>query len=180
MTNPDRSRICPLCAETIPVAAKVCPRCRQWLSLRSLRHPFIQGALTIVPLLILSGVLLGVGLTRFERLFNPRPFYSEMPNSLQILDSGMNWVETTNGARLYVTGILTNRSGISWKDVEFECRFFDTNGLMADAAHARGYLTIPSNDDSAFRVTVRPSRPEADYHAMKISVTTARNAQGPF
>jgi hypothetical protein len=147
---------------------------------RSLRHPFIQGALTLLPLLILGAALLGLVFARFERLFNPRPFYSEMPNSLGVLDSRMNWVETTNGPRLYVTGILTNRSSIPWKEVEFECRFFDTNGLMADAAHAWGHLTILSNDDSAFRVSVTPSRIAAEYHAMKISVTTARNAQAAF
>ncbi len=180
MMSPDLSRTCPVCAESIPATAKVCPRCRQWLSLRSLRHPLVQGVVTILPLVILLGLFFNAAITRFDRVFNPRPFYSEMPNALQVLDSRMNWVETTNGPRLYLTGIVTNQSGVAWRDVEFECRLFDSNGLMVDAAHPRARLTILPNDDSAFRVSVTPYRPPADYHTMKIFVATARNAAAAF
>ena len=47
----------------------------------------------------------------------------------------MNWAQTKDGLRIYLTGILTNQSPVAWKDVEFECRFYDANGVMVDAAN---------------------------------------------
>jgi hypothetical protein len=178
--NSDPTRTCPFCAEVIRATAKVCPRCRQWLSLRSFRNPVVSLFAIGLPALVCCGILLVVVFSRFDRLFNPRPHYSEMPDALLVLESRMNWVETTNGPRIYVTGILTNRSAVAWREVEFECRFFGTNGIMVDADHARGWLTILPNDDCAFRAMVAPGRPAADYHALKVSVSTARNARGPF
>jgi hypothetical protein len=140
----------------------------------------VQGTLTVLPLLLFAGLFLGYGASQFERVFNPRPFYSEVPDALQVLHSRMNWVETPEGPWLYVTGILTNRSDFAWKELEFECRFFDSGDSMVDAAHTGGFHTILPNSDSAFRVRVKPARSAGDYRSMKTSVVTARIAQSPF
>lgn len=178
--TPDVSRTCPFCAETIHAAAKVCPRCRQWLSLRSIRHPIVGFLAVSLPVLLGLGVLRYGVILRFERMFNPPPFYSEMPNALVILESRMNWVQTTNGPRIYVTGILTNRSAVAWKDIEFECRFFGTNGVMLDAANTQSRFTILAEDDLAFRVVVVPARSAGDYHALKVLISNARNDRALF
>jgi hypothetical protein len=123
-------------------------------------------------------VLMLIG--RVDGLMNPRPFFSEMPESLRVLDAQMSWVETTNGPRIYVIGMLTNQSQVAWKDVEFQCRFFGTNGVMIDASYPGARLTILPGSDAAFRGTVTPACAKSDYHAMTTTVSSARNARAAF
>jgi hypothetical protein len=119
-------------------------------------------------------------LDRLDRLLNPRPLYAGLPHALQIVQSRMNWAQTKDGLRIYMTGILTNQSAVSWRDIEFECRFYDSAGVMVDAAHSHGYLTVQPGDDTAFRVVVAPGCATNDYRDYKLLVTTARNARGWF
>ncbi len=121
-----------------------------------------------------------VGLKAFTRVWNPGPYYTDYSNALEILQSRINWVETSNGPRVYVTGILTNRSPIAWSGVEFECRFYNAEGNMVDVGNARGYLTVQPWDDSAFRAGVEPLMGSNDYRSFSISVSTARNSRSPF
>jgi hypothetical protein len=173
-------RPCPFCAESVPAAARLCPRCRQWLTWRSLRHPGVNLLLVGLPMMAGFLALLAMLGTGFERLFNPRPFYSEVPGALEVLQSQFNWVETSKGPRLYVTGILTNHSAFGWKSVEFECRFFDTNLVMVDADNRFSFVTVEASDDSAFRVVVEPARPREAYHSVQVAVATARSARSAF
>lgn len=92
----------------------------------------------------------------------------------------MSWGKREKETYIYLTGILTNQSPIAWNEIEFECRFFDHNGAMVDAANVRAHLTIQPHDDSAFRAWLNATRPTNDYGSFKLSVSTARNAQGPF
>ncbi len=179
--DPPTHRACPYCNELISLEAKVCPRCRQWLTWRSLRNPLAQSLFVVLPLMLGCGALLVLAANRFQRVFLPRPFYSEVPGALAVRESWLNWVETTNGPRIYVTGILTNRSDLRWRDIEFECRFADSSGRMVDAAHGRTFMTVPARDDAAFRVAVTPGRPSsADYHSHEVRVTTARSSHSAF
>ncbi len=173
------TKACPFCAETVSSAAKVCPRCRQWLSLWSLRNPVVGVCLMMISTMTFFFVM-GEALIKTITRFSPPPYYEEFPNALQVLQSRMNWIETKDGPRIYLTGILTNQSPITWHGVEFECRFFDTNGAMVDAASAHGSVTMRPNDDSAFRASVAPSGASNDYRSFKIMVSTARNTKGLF
>lgn len=158
----------------------MCPRCRQWLTLRSIRNPAIAVWVYGFPHLVIYGLMAMLLLTAINRFQNPRPDYTEFVNSLRVMESHMNWAETSNGPRIYITGILTNQSDIAWRDIELECRFLDTNGVLVDAAHPNVRLTIQPHDDSAFRAVVTPSRPTNDYASFRLSVTTARNTKGFF
>jgi predicted nucleic acid-binding Zn ribbon protein len=181
MTPPpdhNSSRTCPFCAETIKPAAKVCPRCRQWLTLRSIRNPAIAIWVFGLPHLAIYICLAVLVLTFLNRIENPRPNYTEYLNSLHVLESHMNWAGTGSDLRLYITGILTNQSAVAWRDIELQCRFFDANGLLIDAAHPRAGLTIQPHDDAAFRAVVTPSRATNDYASFKATVSTARNTKG--
>lgn len=173
-------RRCPFCAESVSTAARVCPHCRQWLTWRSLRHPgvsmLVGGILALVAVVVLGGLFA----RSIEALFQPRPFYSEVAGALEVLQSHLNWVETEKGPRLYVTGILTNHSPFGWKNVEFECRFFDVNQVMVDAEHRVGWFTIEAGDETAFRVVVEPARPQVNYHSVQVTVVTARNIHSTF
>ncbi len=179
MNNPEK-RICPLCAEIIDVKAKLCPHCRQWLTWKSFRHPMVGMLVHVLPVTVVWVVLMSVMFSNLERLQNPKPYYSEFPNSLKILESRMNWARTENGLRIYVTGVLTNTSPVTWKEAEFDCRFFDSRGMLMDAGTGHGYATILPFDDDAFRVAIIPTAPTNKYASFKISVGNARNAKGWF
>jgi hypothetical protein len=158
----------------------VCPRCRQWLTLRSLRNPAIAVWVYGFPHLVIYALMAVLILTAVNRFQNPKPDYTDFFNSLRVMESRMNWAETSNGPRIYITGILTNQSDIAWRDIELECRFFDTNSVLVDAAHPHAGLTIQPHDDAAFRAVVTPIRATNDYASFRLSVTTARNTKGFF
>lgn len=171
---------CPFCAETIPAAAKICPRCRQWISLRSFRNPVVGLVITLFALFVVGGCVAFFFTHAFSRISNPPPYYADHVGSLQILQSKMFFKETTNGPRIYITGILTNRSQIPWRDIEFECRFLETNGNLIDADTSRSYSTVQANDDSAFRLTVTPIQDLQEYENLKLSISNARNVKSFF
>lgn len=173
-------KTCPFCAEKIHQTAKVCPRCRQWLTWRSIRHPIISMLVGVVPL-VLGAALVIVKLSlMLDDIGNPRPHYSEFASPLTILESNMNWVETSTGLRIFITGVLTNESFQAWKDVEVECRFHDRTGKLIDAANGLARLTVLPESDSAFRVSVTPSRASNDYAGYRVSVSNARNTKSWF
>jgi hypothetical protein len=178
--NTEPGRACPFCAETIKANAKVCPRCRQWLTLRSLRNPVVSICVTGLPML---ACIVGIGLmvfTKFDRIWNPKPDYTEFLDSVRVVESRINWVASTNGYRMYLVGLMTNQSQVAWRDIELECRFFDTNGVMVDVSSARCNLTIQPNDEAAFRAIINPGRPTNDYALHKLTVSSARNTRGLF
>ncbi len=180
--NPDAAdRVtCPFCAESVKREAKVCPRCRQWLTIRSLHNPAVTVWLYGLPQLAILAFLAMSALNALERLQNPKPDYSAHIGSLQVLESRMNWANTSNGPRIYVTGVLTNRSEFAWRDVELECRFLDSTGRLMDAGHPRVGLTVQPHDDAAFRATITPSQASNDYASFRVSVSTARTTKGLF
>jgi hypothetical protein len=178
--NPEATKTCPYCAETIKPRAKLCPHCRQWLTLRSLHNPAVLiwpvGTVLVASLILLAVTLL----SRMERVWNPRPCYTEQLGALRVLQSRMDWRQTATDQRIYLTGILTNQSAVPWREIEFECRFFDTNGVMIDVAHPHCSLTVRPWDDSAFRASVSPSRPTNAYASYTLTVNVARNATTSF
>jgi hypothetical protein len=179
MNDPEK-RTCPFCAEIIKAEAKLCPRCHQWLTLKSFRHPLVMMLVHVLPMAVLWVGFMVIIFSFLNRLQNPKPYYSEFPDSLKIIESRMNWAQTDNGLRIYVTGVLTNTSPVAWKDAEFDCRFFDAKGMMVDAAIGSGHLDVCPYDESAFRVAVIPTAQTNDYASFKISVGNARNAKGLF
>lgn len=178
--NIETTRTCPFCAETIKAASKLCPRCRQWLTVRSLRNPvvslWLNGGLIIASLVVLGTVFLST----LERLTNPKPSYTEALDPIKILESSLTWRQTSSDLRVLLTGIITNQSRVPWANVELECRFFDTNGAMIDVAHPTVHFTIQPHDDAGFSASVRPACATNRYASYKLTVTTARNDRSRF
>jgi len=117
----------------------------------------------------------------FNDMMNPRPFYSDFPNAIRILESRMQWAETSDGLYVFITGVVTNESSAAWRNVEFDTRFYDSNGRLIDAVEGYGgsFTVLPDND-AAFRVSTRPLLSSNNYSSFKISVSNARTARGPF
>jgi len=177
MNDPEK-RTCPFCAEAIKAEAKLCPHCRQWLTWKSFRHPLVMTLTHAVPAFGMMVAMMMAVFSISENLGNPRPYYSEFPNALKIVEARMNWAQIEKGPCIYLTGILTNTSPVTWRNAEFDCRFFSVTGVMVDAGTGHGYFTVCSNDDAAFRVSIAPTAPTNTYASFKISVGDARNAKG--
>ena len=172
--------ICPFCAETVKTEAKLCPHCRQWLTMRSFRHPLISLLVFGIPMILV--VVFGA-LSLFsvlDRLSNPKPYYSDFPDSLRILEANMNWAVVRDELRIYIAGVLTNTSPVAWKDPEVDCRFFNAKGEMIDAATGFGHVTVEPHDDTAFRVSITPTALTNGYASFKVSIGHARNSRGWF
>ncbi len=181
MTEPMKEmakRTCPFCVEPIKADAKLCPHCRQWLTMKSYRHPLINLLVVGIPMALLFTIGGLAVFSRLDQLTNPKPYYSELPDSLQILKSHMNWTAVHDELRIYIAGVLTNTSPITWRDPEVDCRFFDAKGDMIDAATGFGHVSVRPNDDSAFRVSITPTAPTNSYASFKVSISHARNARG--
>jgi hypothetical protein len=59
MDDQAASKVCPLCAETIKAAAKVCSHCRHWQKGWSLGNPAIGGTLSaLFFIMLMAGVVL--------------------------------------------------------------------------------------------------------------------------
>ena len=174
------TKICRFCAENIPSESKVCPRCRQWLTLRSLSHPAYQLWITTIPVNVALFALGWLALGKWEKIIIQRPFYTEVPDSIRLIESKMVFKQSESGTRMYIIGLVTNQSEIPWKDTEFECRFYDTNNTLVDVAHPRSSMTIQPHDEAAFSIFIRPNRATNDYSSFKLKVVTAYSAQCRF
>src|SRR5260221_585354 len=112
------SKVCPLCAETIKAAAKVCPHCRHWQKKFSLRNPLV--AVTLFLTLYIAVVFFVV-----NRVFGPRENFAKYRDEIRVVSSQFS--HRVSGSNVYVTvvGIITNCSGIGWKNFGVEAEFFD-------------------------------------------------------
>ena len=166
------TKVCPYCAEQIKSAAKICPRCRQWLSVLSLRNP---AALMMVFYFCL--LLFTVGLLCFiQRLFNPGADFSPYRNDISIVESRMNLSTTGKDPMVYLIVLVTNKTDLAWKGLQFDARFFDKSGMLIDVSDYQVYSVIPPHTESALRIRSNPSHPLSDYESYKIFIRSARDA----
>jgi len=77
---------------------------------------------------------------------------------------------------IVVYGVVTNRTSFAWKELEFDCRYFDASGTMIDAKTIYTRFTLVGFGETGFRVELKTPRPLADYAAHKVEVKSARNA----
>ena len=166
------SKTCPVCAEEIKRAAKVCPHCRQWQTRFGIRHPA-----TLTLMMVLCVCVLAVGfVVLLLRITDPKPSYNDFQGRLIVTESRTTPWQTERGDLLVIVGLMTNQTPFAWKEVQFDCRYFDTNGALIDATTGFGRGAIYGHGESAFRVDLKVSRPLSDYAFHKISVKAARNA----
>jgi predicted nucleic acid-binding Zn ribbon protein len=176
----DDTKKCPYCAESIPRAAKICPRCRQWLTTWSPRNPNIAIWLMGLPLVIVLLAMVSVAINRFDHILNPRPFYADARQPLRVVRSEMHFTQSSTEQKIQLLGTVTNQSSISWKDPSFECLFFNREGKLIDVAHMHDYTTILPYNDCAFSLRVRPNRDTNEYSTFQLTVTTAWSATSRY
>ena len=167
---------CPYCAEETKPAAKVCPHCRNWLSIYSLRNPVVAIICVVIVFIILM-----IGLLKFvEQLMNPGRNFSPYRESISVVESQMSFQNDQSGQIIYVVGVLTNKSDLAWKATQLDLRFYNQSGTLIDAAYGTAGGVIYPNGDLAFRLKNRPSHPLSEYNSCKVFVRAAFDPQARF
>jgi len=164
MAENEQTKVCPLCAETIKVAARVCPYCRKVQ--RSIFFATAHDVLPIVTALLFVGiVILLLNIFAYGRDF------SSSKDKITVLSSQLAIEATHDYTNVVVAGVLTNASDYSWILNRFEVRFFNTDGALIDADSSGSGITILPHAEASFRLTLysRKSIPESSSHKVLVS-----------
>ncbi len=176
MTDPESTRVCPLCAETIRAAAKVCPHCRNWQRKWSLQNPQVGGAI-----MMLAGLAMLISVLVFiEDHFTSGRSYAEYQDQISIRESHVSHRMGSSNLLVTVVGIVTNRSEFGWKELTFEVQMFDELGTLIDViTHPSGYsgVTIAPYGNAGFKIEGRAAHQESRYAAHKVSIRWAKDIE---
>lgn len=136
MPEDGTTKVCPLCAETIKAAAKICPHCRKaqnrWLFFVSRFDFFAVCAMIVLPGLVWLLV----------QLLTPIKSFARYQNQIQILSSTFSVHRSSDSTNLVVDGTLTNESDYAWRVGEFEVRYFGKDGQVADVLHGEDNFEV--------------------------------------
>ena len=158
MNNTGDTKSCPLCAETIRLAAKVCPYCgtkqKQWgafgIGLQELGVVIatVFVTLPVVFLVVKAESLEGQG--EF-----PGRSFARHRDDLVIVSSSVEGHPRGSEIYHYVTGVVSNRSEHAWRVHQLELRVASVAGLV-DVRHlsVREPFVVQPGRDHAFRVDV--------------------------
>ena len=178
--NDEPTKVCPLCAETIKAAAKVCPHCRHLQKFWSFSNPqllSIIGAITLFVLLASMGVL-------YDKMFALKEQFATYRNEITVIGSQFSYRIANSNLMITVVGTLTNRSSINWKDVGVESQFFDQTGKLIDVikVNADNYngVTILPHGEAAFKIEGRAAHPASEYFTNVLNVRWAKDVAQIF
>src|SRR5713101_2122572 len=159
-----------MCAESIRVAAKLCPHCRHWQR----RWGLLTAGYGSMPLVFVAFGLAPAIL--FDHFLGPGRDFAPFHDQIVVTGSQVNYSQTEKGAFIAVVGMIKNNSKFSWKEVELEVQYFDKDGKMIDTKSDQGYnVTILQQGERAFRIRAQADRPEAAYASHKIFVRAAKD-----
>lgn len=174
--NDGNFKICPYCAEQVKAAAKVCPRCRQWLSIFSLRNPGLGvGAFCLLGLFLTIFLVVSI-----HHVINRGIDFLPYRGQISVVESRMFFATNQNTPYVYIVGIATNQSSLAWNGVEFEARFFNKAGTLIDVGSGYNISTIYPQKDSAFRIRSAASLPFTEYDSYTIYVGYAHDPLSRF
>jgi hypothetical protein len=175
--NEENLKTCRYCAEQIKATAKICPRCRQWLSVFSLRNVSILIVMTwIWTFYLMIGLVVTV-----HRWVNPGTNFAPYRSQIAIVESRMCcWTNKENALFVSVIAVVTNQTDMAWRETEIDARFFDKAGTLIDIGRGEYYDTLYPKTDGAIRINAGMLRPLADYDSYKIYIGSAKDSNSRF
>jgi len=172
MTEGEQTKVCPLCAETIKAAAKVCPFCHT----RQNGWGFLSSnnliAVATVVLVVVIAIILG-------RYRFPGRTFSPTQDHIDVLSSQLSIHPGKYSTNVVITGVLTNSSPYAWQLIAYtgmEVRFFDREGKIADlykSGSVDDFTILPASDHSFSFYLDRTSIP--DYASYKVYIRSAKD-----
>jgi hypothetical protein len=150
MTESPQTKVCPLCAETIKAAAKVCPFCQNRQDRWSL---WAQDSLPAVVGFFLLGisVLFVLWLFPWQARSEGRSFAGHR-SDLKVLPVALDRAKTR--PEFWLSGFVTNTGAYPWRVHELEVRFLDGQGHLFDVLHpaVENAFVVEPGREHAFRV----------------------------
>jgi hypothetical protein len=131
MTEGSQTKVCPLCAETIKVVAKICPFCQtrqgRWVLLA-------QELFILAYAFVAMGFLIALGFWAFpedERLEGRR--FSSHRSELTVVRVALD--RGKKRPQFWLSGFVTNTGTYPWRVHQMEVRFVDEQGRLFDVYH---------------------------------------------
>ena len=179
MAETEQTKVCPLCAETIKAAAKVCPHCHFWQKKWSLQNPrTMQSVSAVFMAVLIFGGMAGLGCF-FEYLFGPKREFAQYQSQISVTDSATSFHIANSNLMVSVVGVITNQSDFAWKQVGVEAQFFDGNSNLIDVIEAKGEyfsdLAILPHSEASFKIESHATHKEQDYKSTKVFVRTGED-----
>jgi hypothetical protein len=115
-------------------------------------------------------------------MFDNGENFAEYKDQVTITDVNMKFSDNSDcGQKVLVLGTITNSSDVSWDEIVFEIRFYDTDNNFIDTDHEEKYtFMVPVNDSSTFKVSMPRDFPTEMYDSCKIRVLSAKDASNFF
>jgi hypothetical protein len=154
----------------IPGQARKCPYCHQFQDRRStiLYHPALHIVAALVPMLVMSVI--------FANIFDTGEKYEHYRGQIAVADCHIVFGDTKSGSTVAVIGMITNRSQVSWKEVQFHVDFLDAGGKRVDVGEREDYsFRLPAGENTAFKVSFRREFPETNYVKALVHVVGAKD-----
>jgi RNA polymerase subunit RPABC4/transcription elongation factor Spt4 len=153
MAENEQTKICPLCAETIKAAAKVCPFCQS----RQSRFTVIKGELTgVFIVIVLLGGLIAMGSWLFpdeSDSASGRDFVRHR-GELPVVRTTLETAEM--GEQFWLSGFVTNKGDHPWRVLGLEVRFVNAQGKLLEVQHREfdkiNAFAVQPNSEHAFRI----------------------------
>jgi predicted nucleic acid-binding Zn ribbon protein len=169
MADNEQTKICPLCAEKIKAAARVCPFCR-----KSQKRFFFISQFDLQMVLVLVLFVLSVFLAFW--FFGTGRQYSPELHKITVLSTQFGIETTSEHTNVVVSGVLTNASSYTWKLTGFQIRFLDAAGKTVEMSNAGSEyidLTVLPHSDRSFHLDLYSIKTVPSYDSTKMTVTEA-------
>lgn len=177
MSELETTKVCPLCAETIKSAAKICPFCQ------SRQSRFAISGNMVVPWL--GGVSLVLVLAVFALIVPGEKVFLEQNFARHREDLAVHQVvlgQSKGKPEFWLTGMVTNRSEHPWRIHELEVRFLDSQNHLLDVRNSevKELFVVQAHQEHAFRVELGSLVFTNTDVSHQIRVQTATDGNRPF
>ena len=166
MAETEPTKICPLCAETIKAAAKVCPHCRK-----------VQGRGFFMSLNDWTGIgaliFLIAAVYVVIRLVGDGRDFGSSRGKVAVLSTQSDIEVSSSITNEFVFGVMTNASDYAWARVRFEVRFLDESGRLVYLENASDDFTVLAHSDHSFRLLLDNYKSVPKHAECKVLVCSA-------
>ena len=152
MAENEQTKVCPLCAETIKAAAKVCQFCRT----RQGRFTVLKGELggAIVTITLLA-VLIWMSSSLFpdDSDSTSAADFIRHRDELPVVRTVLEGAEEHQ--RFWLSGYVTNKGDRPWRVHKLEVRLLDAGGNLLEVQHRPfrdNAFVVQPNSEHAFRI----------------------------